>query len=123
MLQGLERSREQPVGEGVVHEKRGHPQKLHFARMLDAETLERTEVVAITECREELFQDRPVAVARGNAEAALEMILQILLDPVIVEQRVVHIDEEDDWVWHDAAVPGAKAQTALLPFGSSLSCN
>jgi hypothetical protein len=42
------------------------------------------------------IQDPPIALAGGEAKGAFEMVLQILLDRVVVEQRVVDVDEEDD---------------------------
>src|SRR5262249_25860972 len=44
----------------------------------------------------QLFKDRPIVVAAGGAEFAFEMALQIGLDPVVVQQCIVDIDQEDD---------------------------
>jgi hypothetical protein len=34
------------------------------------------------------------------------MILQVLLDPVVVDQRIVNVDQEDEWVTRcHAALP------------------
>ena len=86
----------QPVGERVVHEEGGHRQQLDLARVLDAVALEGAEIVAIAQLREQILQDPPIAIARGDAIGPLEMVLQVLLDAVVVEQRVVDVDEEDD---------------------------
>jgi hypothetical protein len=54
----------------------------------------------IAELGEQILQDPPIALAGGEAKRAFEMVLQILLDRVVVEQRVVDVDEEDGWmVW------------------------
>jgi hypothetical protein len=58
--------------------------------------LESAEIVAITQLREQILQDPPIPVAGGDSEGALEVILKVLLDRVIVEQCVVDIDEEDE---------------------------
>jgi hypothetical protein len=39
-----------------------------------------------------VLQDSPVANAGGTAIGAAKMILQVLLDLVVVEQRVIKID-------------------------------
>ncbi len=64
--------------------------------MFDTVALQGSEIVAIAELREQALQDPPVPITSRGTEGALEMILQVLLDPVVVEQRVVHVDEEDD---------------------------
>src|SRR6185437_10110052 len=63
---------------------------------LGAVALKRPEIIAIAERVEQLHEDPPIPLARGDAEVELEVILQILLDPIVVEQRVVDVDEEDD---------------------------
>jgi hypothetical protein len=56
--------------------------------------LQRSEKVAITVFCEQAREDRPVAFAGDTAIRALQMILQVLVDRVVVEQRVVDIDQE-----------------------------
>ena len=64
--------------------------------MLDAKALQGSEIVAVAELREQILQDSPIAIAGGASVGALEMVLQILLYAVVVEQRVVDVDQEDD---------------------------
>jgi len=64
--------------------------------VLDAEILESADIVAVAQLRHQILQDPPIAIARGDAISPLEMILQVLLDPVVVDQRVVYIDKKDD---------------------------
>src|SRR5579884_4152232 len=97
-LQHLEGAREQPVGERIIDQERGHRQQLDLARMFDPVTLEGSDIVAIAQLREQILEDPPVALAGGAAKDALQMVLQILLYPIVVEQRIVHINEEDDRV-------------------------
>jgi hypothetical protein len=69
-------------------------------------TLKGADVVAIAQLREQILQNPPIAFASRETIGALEMVFQILLDPVIVDQRVVHVDEEDDRMrWCHAALP------------------
>src|SRR4029078_6527249 len=53
------------------------------------------EVVAVSHLLEQLLQELPVADARGQTVDLLEMILQVLLNPLIFQQLVVHVDEVD----------------------------
>src|SRR5262249_25346859 len=69
---------------------------VHVLRVLGPVALERAEIVAISELDEERFEDRPVAVTRSGAELALEVALEVVLNAIVVQQRVVHVDEEDD---------------------------
>jgi hypothetical protein len=72
----------QSVGERVI-------QELNLARVFDPISLQNTGIVAIT-------QD-PIPLTGHDTKLLLDMIPRVLLDPVVVEQRVVHIDEEADW--------------------------
>ena len=64
--------------------------------MLDAKALQGSEIVAIAEFRKQILQDPPIAIAGVVPVGALEMIFQILLYSVVVEQRVIDIEQEDD---------------------------
>jgi len=44
-----------------------------------------SDIVAIAELREQILQNPPIALAGGEAKSALEMVLQVLLDSVVVE--------------------------------------
>src|SRR5471030_711597 len=68
-LEHREGSREQAVGEGVIHEKGGHGEQLDLARTLDAKTLEGADVIPIPQLGEEILKDGPVTIARGDAES------------------------------------------------------
>jgi hypothetical protein len=116
--QQLEGPWEQPIGERVVHEEGGHGQQLHLARVLDPEALESADVVSVAKLGKKVFENTPIALARGDAEAALEMILQVPLDPVVVKQRIVNVDEEDKWLWaRGAAIErGMPGRPVFLPF-------
>jgi hypothetical protein len=69
---------------------------MDILRMLDPVALEGTEIVAIAQLGEQLLEDCPVSLAARNSELTVEVALDIVLDTVVVEQRVVHIDQEND---------------------------
>ena len=64
-------------------------------QLLSAVALEGADIIGVAELGPQLVEDRPIAVARGASVALLEMLAQILLDAVVVDQRVVDIEEED----------------------------
>jgi hypothetical protein len=43
-----------------------------------------------------LLEDCPVSLAAGNPEFAIEVALDVVLDAVVVEQCIVHIDQKND---------------------------
>src|SRR5262245_31501082 len=66
--------------------------------MFDSVALQRAEVVAIAQLGEQLLEDRPVPLATGNSELTIEVAFDVVLDAVVVEQCIVHIDEKNDRV-------------------------
>jgi hypothetical protein len=55
-----------------------------------------SDVVAKAKFDEQLIQNLPIALASGEAEDVFEVVFEVLLDQVVIEQRVVDIDEEHD---------------------------
>jgi len=78
-LEGIERLRVQPVGEGIIDQVGRHRQQVNFPRPLGAIALQRTEVIAIAQFGEQILQDRPVPVTAGRPKFAFQMTLQIQL--------------------------------------------
>src|SRR5262245_16598329 len=64
--------------------------------MLDAVALKRPQVVAIPQLAEELLENGPIAVAARPTELPLQMPLEIGLDAVIVQERVIDVHQEYD---------------------------
>src|SRR4030095_7306633 len=104
-LQDVERSRVEAIGEGIVDEERRHRGEVDVPRVLAPVVLQRPEIVAIAELHEQRLEDRPVPVAGYGTEFPLEMALEVVLHPIVVEERVVHVDEEGEGRRrrHDAA--------------------
>src|ERR1700730_13757279 len=97
-LENIERSRVEPIGEGVIHQIRRHRQQMDVLRVLDPIALQGAEIVPVAQIAEQLLEDRPIAVATRRSELAFEMALEIGLDAIVVEQGVVDIDKEDGLV-------------------------
>ncbi|MBN8904693.1 MAG: HAD-IC family P-type ATPase, partial [Rhodospirillales bacterium] len=89
---------EQAVGERVVHQPVGHAQHARVVHRLDAVAFQRAEIVGVAEFAAELLENGGVAVGRGLAEMVGEVGAQLALHAVVVDQRVVHVEQEDDLV-------------------------
>ena len=85
-------------------------------RMLDPVALQRPQIVAVAELGEQVFEDRPIAVAAGGAELAFEVALEVALDMVVVDQGVVDVDQKNGRADSHQAVTGSGWRN-----GSSLS--
>ena len=66
--------------------------------MLDPVALQGAEIIAIAQLGEQLLENRPVSLAARNSELTIEMTLDVILDAVVVEQGIVHIDEKNNGV-------------------------
>jgi hypothetical protein len=51
------------------------------------------EVIAVSQLGEELLEDCPVPVATGDSELMPGVLLEVVSDAVVVEQRVIHVDK------------------------------
>src|SRR6476646_7392758 len=96
LRQDLQRGWKQSTGERIVDEVGRHRQKLYFTGMLGAKALQGSQIVAVAKFGKEILQELPIAIAGVAPVGAFKVILQILLYAIIVEQRVVNIDQEDD---------------------------
>src|SRR5262245_19743961 len=71
---------------------------MDILRMLDPVALQCAEIVAIAKLGEQLLEDRPVSLAARNSEFAIEVALDVVLDAIVIQQGIVHIDEKNDGV-------------------------
>ena len=79
--------------------------------VFDPITLQSAEIVAISELCKQLFEDHPVTIAARSAEHPFEMKLEVGLDPVVVQQCIIDIDQENDRVWNGHAESPFKDET------------
>src|SRR5215471_5016828 len=71
---------------------------MHVLRVFDTVALQRTEIVSIPQLHEQVLENCPVPIARGGTVLALEVGLDIGLDAVVVEKRIIDVDKENDLV-------------------------
>ena len=69
---------------------------MNILRVLDPVALQGAEIIAIAQFGEQLLENRPVPVAAGSSELTFKVAFDVVLDTVIVEQRIVHIDEKNN---------------------------
>src|SRR4029077_11917248 len=91
-LNHVKRSGIETIGERVVDQERRHGQQVNIFRVLDAVALQGAEIIAVAQLIEELFENRPVPVAAGRPELTLKVALEVILNAIVVQQRVVDVD-------------------------------
>ena len=96
VVERVERAGEEPVRERVRDEEVRDGEHAQVARPRVAIPLQRAEVVGVAELVAELLEELPVLAAAVLADLGVEMRAQVGGDAVVVEQRVVDVEEEDD---------------------------
>ena len=94
VLDHVERGGEEAVGERVVGEEERDLQEVHVVRALHPVPLEGAQVVRIAQLRTQDLEDLPVPLLPVGADLALQVPSEIEDDPIVVEERVVHVEEE-----------------------------
>src|SRR5262249_6709780 len=84
------------MGKRMVAEPARHSQHVGPIRVLEPIAFQRAEIVCVADLASQLLEDRPVPIARGRAICPREMVAQVGLHAIIVEERVVHVEQEDD---------------------------
>jgi len=105
MFERGQRTGIQAVGERVFEQERCHQQQFRFVEVLLAVTLQCAEVVGITELGAQLFEYFPVAIFVVRTEFAYQVIFQVLSHAVVVQQRVVYVEQEYDFFGPAHVVP------------------
>src|SRR5262249_42637125 len=119
VLDGVQRAWEEPVGERVAQQEGGDGEQVRPVRILDAEPLQGAEVVGVPQLLAQLLEQLPVPLLLLVAYGAPEVAAHVDDDAVVVEQRVVDVEERDHrGARHRGALqhsprPGA---TPLRPF-------
>jgi hypothetical protein len=71
---------------------------MHVLRVFDTVPLQCTEIVSIPQFDKQVVENCPVPVATGGTVLALEVGLDVSLDVVVVEKRIVDVDQKDNLV-------------------------
>ncbi len=108
------------VGERIVDQERGHLQK---ARIADpwiplrggTKALQCAQIIRIAQLTAQLLEDVPVTVTAVGAEFRRQVRAQVVLHGIVVEQRIVDIQQERHRRDH-GATPGKS--NAIIAFGT-----
>src|SRR6267154_3921066 len=74
-----------------------HFEQFGVPRIFYAIALQRSQIVRIPEFGAQLLEDFPVALRTGRAYFAGEVLLEIVGDLVVIEERIVYVKKEDDF--------------------------
>src|SRR5262245_19001838 len=96
MPHGIQRTRIKAIGERVIDQPARHPQHLRTVQVLRPVALQRAEVIGISELAPQLFKNLPIPVAGGGPVCLLEVLAQMGLHAIVVDERVVDIEQEDN---------------------------
>src|SRR5436190_19931286 len=96
MLNHLDRVREKTLSEGIIDEKIRNAQQIRGARMFGPIPLQSAEVIRIAQFGPQLLENEPIFLRSLRADFAGEVALQIGCHSIVIQQRVVYVEQEDD---------------------------
>ena len=95
MFHNIEGLRIDAIGERIVHEPVGGAEDSRIVRLFEPQALERAEIVGVANRAPLLLEDLPVARARAIAMRGLQPFSKVVLNPVVVEERIVDVEQKD----------------------------
>jgi len=95
----------------VIGQEKRNLQEVRIARILRPVALQSAEIIGVAELRTQFFEYRPVAFPALGAERLREVAAQVGSDPIIINERVIDIEQEHD---------GCQLIHGTLPFGFHL---
>ena len=94
--QRCQRTRIQALRERVIDQEERDQQQLRVVEVFQAVALQRPQIVGVTELIPQLLEDGPVALATRRAKLALQMLTQVVLDGIVIQEGIVHIEEKHE---------------------------
>src|ERR1700746_2395083 len=94
MIDYIKRVRIEPRGKGIVHQKMGDCEQSRIARIGDSISLQRAQIIGVSEFTAQLLKEFPVALLSLVTYLLFQMTLQVFGHTVIVQQCVVYVEEE-----------------------------
>src|ERR1700759_5785842 len=94
MLQNSQSSRIKPLRKVIFDDPIHHMEKARIVQVLLPIAFERPKIICVAQLAAKLLEDLQVACAGVATKLALNVPEQVALKAVIVEQRVVHIEEK-----------------------------
>jgi len=96
VLDGIERIRIKPRGEGVVDEKVRDGEQAGVTRIFQAIALESAKIVRVTKLGAELLKEILVMLMAFRANLLLQMTLKVGGNQVVIEQRIVDVKKKNE---------------------------
>ena len=97
MLEHIQRVREQAIGKRIVDQKTGNGEETWIVRFFVAVALQCAEIIGITEFTPQLFEEAPITLRPFAADLLFQMMLEVRRDAIIIQQRIVHIEQKHDF--------------------------
>src|SRR5262245_10999366 len=123
VLHGVQGAREQAVRERIVHEKRRDRDEVGAMWILQTEALQRAQVVGVPELLPELLEQLPVPLVLRLTDRPLEVTTHVGNDVIVVDERVVDVEQGDDGHAISPQNRAALVQTILRRSSSGTSAN
>src|SRR5262249_43236615 len=82
--------------ERIADQKIRHRQQMQSARMFVAIFLQSAEIIRVAQFRPQLLENVPIFLRSVRTDLAGKVALQICCHSVVVQQRVVYVEQEDD---------------------------
>src|ERR1700758_1682369 len=100
VVNNVERIGEEPVGEGILNQKFRNRQQVGVARILTAIALQGAQIIRIPKLGAQFFKKLPVALLAFMPDFFIEMLFEISGYSIIVEQSIVHVEQENQLETH-----------------------
>src|SRR5947209_4240814 len=85
-------------------------EQAEFAWVLHPAALQCAKVIGIAKFAAQLLKDLPIPLLQLMPDLLLQVAAEIICDPIIVQQRVVHVEEKDEIIRHGSDCTGALAR-------------
>src|SRR5271168_2112592 len=95
MLHGIKGPGVEPVRERVVHEPVRGDGKLPIVAIFESQAREGSEIVGIAHSAPLLLKYLPISHGGAVAMGGFKTFAEVRLDPVVVEQRIVDVEQKD----------------------------
>src|SRR5580704_9411895 len=97
MSYGVNGSRIQTGRKRIVDQPARHTQHIRSMHLVQPEPLQSSKIIDVSQLASQLFKDCPISVARLRPKLAGQMLSQIRLHRIVVEQRIINVEQEDDF--------------------------
>ena len=98
VLYGIKRIRKEAVRKGVIHQKVRCFQQKGIVWIVVTIPLEGPKLIGVTEFGPDFFKNFKIALLSLRSDCLIGVPPEVGGDAIVIEQRVVNIKEEDDFI-------------------------